>query len=294
MKRLLAGTALVAASLAFPARGAAPPCSLSWTDAPHDTVYNSGTGLAAPTVQDDDLDALSTTVRATATDIVVTVTVARLNTAGPTYGTGHGLVLVLTKYGKTMAFAARKDATYGDAVDAPDAASVVSLTTDPASSTFTLTVRRSDLARVAGSPSLAGDLTGIAVSTIRYDHAEAALDATPLGAGHAGLTADDTSPGSGGTLSLDACDSALRATMLRASVTGPLSRRKVTATLLDGTGAPLVSQRVRVVASGSTVATATTNANGVATATLVGSRTVTLVYDGVPGAHTPARVTVRL
>lgn len=295
LRALVLGALAVAAVPVLPAGGTGDPCTLSWADPAGDTVYNTGTGLAKPPVADDDLDATNVTVRATATEVVATVRVAHLDPAGPKVGTGHGLGLVLTKYGRTMAFAARKDATYGDAAEAPDAASVVRLAVDATAGTFILTLRRADLARIAGTPTTGGDLTGIYVTTLRHDQTQVAVNATPLGAGHPGLSADEAAPGgSGGSLALDACDALLRRTALTVSVTGPAARRAVTATLRGGNGAPLAAQTVRLLAGGRLLGTARTDGSGAARFTLPGGRSVTVQYAGVAGQHAPASVRVRL
>jgi hypothetical protein len=295
LSALVLGALAVAAVPVLPAGGVGDPCATTWADPAGDTVYNTGTGLVQPAVADDDLDATNVTVRATATDLVATVRVAHLDAAGPKIGTGHGIGLVLTKYGKTMAFSARKDATYGDAVEAPDAASVVRLTVDAKAGTFTLTLRRADLARIAGTPTNGGDLVGIYVTTLRHDQTQAAVNATPLGAGHPGLTADETAPGSrGGDIALDDCDTQLRRTSLSVSVTGPVSRRVVAATLRGSNGAPLAAQPVRLLAGSRLLGTAKTDGSGTARFTLAGGRSVTVQYAGVAGRYSPASGTFRI
>jgi hypothetical protein len=293
IRALALGALAVTAAPVLRAGGAPGPCAVAWTDPAGDAFYNTGTGLVKPALADDDLDATGVSVRATATDLVVTVRVARLDPAGPKVGTGHGVGLVLTKYGTTMVFSARKDATYGDRTEAPDAASVVRLAVG--ADAFTLTVRRADVARVAGTPAGGGDLTGIYVTTLRHDQAQVAVNATPLGAGHPGLSADETAAGpNGATLSLDACDAVLRRTALTASVSGPAARRVVTATLRGGDGTPLPGQDVRLVARGRVLGAARTDGAGVARLTVAGGSAATVVYDGVPGSHDPASAKVRL
>jgi hypothetical protein len=295
LRALLACAAVIAAVPVLPAGAAASPCDIAWTDPAGDVVVNTGTGVNGPAVPDDDLDARATRLVVGYDEIDVIVRVAHLDPKGPAIGTGHGVSLVVTKYGKTMVFAARKDVTHGDKTEGPDAASVVLLTADPAASTFTLTVRRADLARASGSPSRAGELTGIYVDTIRYDHAQAAVNATPLGAGHAGLTADGTAPSSrGGTLSLDDCDAARYGTTLRLAVSGPASRRSVTATLRDRTGLPLARRRLRLAVGNKPAGSATTDSAGTARFSLAGGRTVVVTFDGEPGVHAPATASVRL
>ncbi|HEU0131623.1 MAG TPA: hypothetical protein VFQ85_11610 [Mycobacteriales bacterium] len=274
------------------AGGAASPCVTAWADPRADTFYETGAGAGA-TVPDDDLDATAVTVRVTATDVVVTAKVAALNAAGPAVGTGHGLLLTFTANRRPLVYAARKDATYGDATETPDIATDLLLTADARASAFTLTLRRADLARAAQTVS--GTLTGVAVSTIRYDHAEAALDATPLGTGEVGHRADTTlAAPAGATVSLTACDALLRRTSLRVAVSGPATRRTVAATLRSGDGTPLPGQAVRLVSGGRTIAGARTDATGTARLTAPGGRTATVVYGGVPGAHDPVSAQVRL
>jgi hypothetical protein len=202
---LLAAAALALTSVAgvAVARAGADPCAVSWTDPAGDTTY--GLGVAVP-LADDDLDATKVTVRANATSVVETVTVKHLDPAGPAYGTGHGIALYLTDHGTAVTFAARIDKTYGD----KRSHTGVRLSVDPKASTFTLTVPRADLAKIAGSPTGGGTLSGVGGFTLRSDHTGGVADKAAPGAS-VGTNADGTSAGGdGATLSLDACDAHLR------------------------------------------------------------------------------------
>ncbi len=192
------------------AQAAGDPCVVSWNDAAGDTTY----GLVYPVpVADDDLDATRVTVRATAKDLVFTVTVKRLTASGPAYGTGHGVGVFLTKYGRELVFSARKDATYGDRTratgDTDAKRTPVRLSLDERTSTFTLTVARADVARLAGTPDR-GEITGIGAFTLRNDQLGYAGDLTGSSSS-VGTNADDApSPNDAAKVSLDACDKRLR------------------------------------------------------------------------------------
>jgi hypothetical protein len=194
-----------------PVAAAGDPCAVSWNDPSGDTTY----GLVYPVpIADPDLDATRVTVRATRTTVTVTVTVAHLDAAGPAYGTGHGIGLYLTKYGKTMSFVARADATYGNRSYATDDTAArrtpVRLVVDAAHSAYVLTVARADLARLAGTRSTGGELTGVGAFTVRSDHVEGASEATSSTQA-VGTEADGARPGtSGARLNLDSCDARRR------------------------------------------------------------------------------------
>jgi opacity protein-like surface antigen len=199
-------TCLVAAAAVLALRGtvaaAADPCAVSWTDAGGDTTY----GLVYPVpLADPDLDVTRATLRADARTVTLTVTVAHLDPAGPAYGTGHGIGLYLTKYGTSLSFAARTDATYGDRASAPDGRTPVRLAVDARRSAYVLTVSRADLARLAGTRSRGGVLGGIGAFALRSDHVQGASEAAGLASG-IGTSADSATAADGARLDLDACD----------------------------------------------------------------------------------------
>jgi hypothetical protein len=201
----LAAAALALTSVAgvAAARAAADPCAVTWTDPAGDTTYGLGVAVA---LQDDDLDATRVTVRATATTISETVTVKHLDPGGPAYGTGHGIGLYLTDHGTTVSLAARIDKTYGDRTSHQG----LRLSVNAKANTFTLTVARADLARLAGSPTGGGTLTGVGGFTLRSDDVGGAGDKVAPSQS-VGTNADGTSAGGDGAmLSLDVCDAHLR------------------------------------------------------------------------------------
>jgi len=210
-RRSLLVAAATVLALRVPGAAAGDPCAVSWTDAGGDTTY----GLVYPVpVADPDLDALHVTVRATRTTVTVTVTVAHLDAAGPAYGTGHGIGLYLTKYGKAMSFVARADATYGNRTyatgDTPATRTPVRLVVDAKHSAYVLTVSRADLARLAGTQSTGGELTGVGAFTLRSDHLEGLSEAA-TSTQAVGTEADAAGPGGkGARLNLDSCDARRR------------------------------------------------------------------------------------
>lgn len=205
---LAAALALTSVGAGVVARAAADPCVVSWTDPPGDTTY--GLGIAVP-LADDDLDATRVTVRATATSLVETVTVKHLDPTGPAFGTGHGIALYFTEHGVAITIAARIDSTYGDKTgvtgDSTTHKTPVHLTVDTKTNAFTLTVARADLAKVAGSATGGGSLTGVGAFTLRSDDLAGASD--KVSPSPSVGTNADSAPG-GATLNLDACDAALR------------------------------------------------------------------------------------
>ncbi len=284
-----------------PAAQAAPnPCLVTWTDPGGDTVYTVGS--AAPAYQDDDLDATAVTVKASATEVAVTVQVAELNVAGPGLGTGHGVGVTVTAHGKAVQFAARKDATYGDATsatgDTGSGRTPVRLSLDAVGSTFTVRISRADLARIAGASRSAGKLTGFAVSTLRHDHPYEVVNKTPAGTGAIGQLADGTQPSGSTTLSLDACDASRRvATRLTLSRAVHPSGRgwHVTATLRTVTGSALGGQRLRLFLNDTEVGfQPRTDGKGQLRITAQGNPEFKLVvaYDGMQGRYTGSRATM--
>ncbi|HEX8002825.1 MAG TPA: hypothetical protein VF519_09035 [Mycobacteriales bacterium] len=207
MRRTVLVAAATVLALCGTGAAAADPCAAAWTDGTGDTTY----GLVYPVPLDDpDLDVTRVTVRATRADLVVTVTVRRLTPGGPAYGTGHGIGLYLTKYGTALSFAARRDATYGDRTyatgDTATARTPVRLVVDAKHSAYVLTVARRDVARLAGTRTNGGVLTGVGAFTLRSDHLAGASEAAGLSGGGVGTDADDAHPGDGARLDLDRCD----------------------------------------------------------------------------------------
>jgi len=287
VRRATIAATLAATALHGPAVSAAgSPCAVSWGDPQGDTTY--GLVVAVP-LQDRDLDVLGATVRVTPTHLVETVKVDRLDAAGPDYGTGHGVGLYLTKYGKALSFSARRDATYGDRAratgDTAAARTPVTFVADPATSTFTLSVARADVARLSASADK-GLLTGIGGLTIRSDHLAGAGDAAGS-TESTGTSADTAVQGDGATISLDACDARLRRTGLVLTACGGT----VTATLRDGDGGPLAGAALAVTANGRTTTVRTDAAGRAAVRNARGL--VRVAYAGVPGRLDPAIRTVR-
>lgn len=255
---------VVAAGIA-PSGAASPslmldPCTMSMADPAGDGVY--GVGFTAAPLKDDDLDVTRSTVHITATTVVFTDQVVKLNTSGPTFGTGHGMRMALQKYGTTIGRGGTRDSAFGD-YDSPGAAGTPGskLSLDAAANTFRLTVSRADLAKASNSADLGGTFRLYSTNTTRTDPSGYA---GTLGQQGTGRDADLVEWPDSAVIDLDACDQFRRATLTVRTRVLTAGYMSVVVQLQAGDGTPIKGERVAVTVDGRRYLTSPTSPAGLA------------------------------